>query len=555
MTMSFTKDLNKYRPREEQQNTIDFIDKEFKEKPETKFFLLDLPVGVGKSHLAFMITDWYRKNVNKMSRVDVITNSKILQDQYAQTYESLCVLKGKENYECSQYNCTCAQGSELNMLNKSSCDECPYTAAKEFFMKGGISLTNFHLFMTYAVYFPAVFEKRNANVLIVDEAHDLEEVMSDFVSVRVTENFVKRVKFTEEKNILDRLRQIKTVEDYVGFLGYFLMELSDDIELKTEDVRQNHLPRESMLVAGKTGKYLGKVPKDVKNLKLVSDMNQLRMSIDYFLTDYKKTPENWVMESEWNEKTKKKEFSMQAIWCSEYLERYIFSKYDHIIMMSGTILEKHSFCSINGIDHTQAVYYSIDSPFEISKRKVIYMPLGKMSYTTKETTFKNYVTYVDKLLHKYNDKKGLIHTNSFELAGWLSRDIKNKRLLFHDSTNKDEILNEHYVRDEPTVIVSPSMSTGVSFDDDKARFQIIAKVPYPSLASQRNKIRKAQNPGWYSYRTVSGIMQMSGRAVRSSEDWADTIIIDGSFGDVLKYSGHLLPEWYKSSITKIKVPL
>jgi len=48
----------------------------------------------------------------------------------------------------------------------------------------------------------------------------------------------------------------------------------------------------------------------------------------------------------------------------------------------------------------------------------------------------------------------------------------------------------HKESDEDTVIVSPSMNTGVSFDDDTARFQIIAKVPYPSLASQKNKLRQ-----------------------------------------------------------------
>ena len=84
-----------------------------------KFFLLNLPVGSGKSHLALMIADWYKKNVNRMARVDIITNSKILQDQYSGEYESICDLKGKENYECQSYSCSCAQGSEFNRLNKT----------------------------------------------------------------------------------------------------------------------------------------------------------------------------------------------------------------------------------------------------------------------------------------------------------------------------------------------------------------------------------------------------------------------------------------------------
>jgi len=183
------------------------------------------------------------------------------------------------------------------------------------------------------------------------------------------------------------------------------------------------------------------------------------------------------------------------------------------------------------------------------------MPLGKMSYKSKEETFKNYVPFIKKILNKYPDKKGIIHSNSFELASWIARDIKDPRLVYHDSSNKDLVLQEHYATDKPTVIVSPSMDTGVSFDDDKARFQVIAKIPYPSLASQKNKLRQKNNPDWYTWKTISGLIQMTGRAVRSNEDYADTIIIDGSFSDLLKYSGQYFPHWFQEAIKKVNVKI
>ena len=104
-----------------------------------------------------------------------------------------------------------------------------------------------------------------------------------------------------------------------------------------------------------------------------------------------------------------------------------------------------------------------------------------------------------------------------------------------------------------SVIVSPSMGTGVSFDEDKARFQIISKIPYPSLASKKNKMRKDQNPNWYSYSTISGLIQIYGRIVRSHDDYGDTIIIDESFSDILKYSSKLVPIWIQDAIKKINV--
>jgi hypothetical protein len=101
-----------------------------------------------------------------MARVDVITNSKILQDQYSSTFESINDLKGKDNYECESYSCSCAQGSEFSRLNKTICESCPYTSARESFISGGVSLTNFYLYILYALYNPKLLETRDARVLL-----------------------------------------------------------------------------------------------------------------------------------------------------------------------------------------------------------------------------------------------------------------------------------------------------------------------------------------------------------------------------------------------------
>jgi Rad3-related DNA helicase len=163
------KDLIKYTPREEQQRVHDFIFKLKKEKPEIKFFLLNLPTGVGKSHLAMMIANEYISKINNSAKCDIITASKILQDQYADSYDSITDLKGKENYKCHQYSCSCAQGMEFNKLNKTSCDFCPYESAKQSYLGGKVSLTNFYLYLIYAIYNPKMFESRGDKVLIVDE--------------------------------------------------------------------------------------------------------------------------------------------------------------------------------------------------------------------------------------------------------------------------------------------------------------------------------------------------------------------------------------------------
>jgi Rad3-related DNA helicase len=273
------------------------------------------------------------------------------------------------------------------------------------------------------------------------------------------------------------------------------------------------------------------------------------------LKEYKENPDNWVLESNYNEKLRQKELSLEPIWAFDYLDKYVFSHYDMVFLMSGTILDKNLFCGLNGLDVSKTSYYSIGSPFPVINRPIYYMPLGKMSYKSKEETFQRYIPYIQKLLDKYKNKKGIIHTNSFELSNWIQKSIKDKRLIFHDSSNKDEMLKRHLESEEPTVIVSPSMGTGVSFDNDSARFQIIAKIPYPSLASQKNKVRQSTNPDWYSWKTACSLQQACGRIVRSTTDYGDTIIIDGGFGDVIKHSSQFLPDWFQDAVKRINVKI
>jgi Rad3-related DNA helicase len=392
-----------------------------------------------------------------------------------------------------------------------------------------------------------------ANNHCVSNCHELDSVISDFISIKITENIIKKLKFTNEKKVISALKKVTNISEYISFLKFLKIEIDETFAQITNELEVPNRTALSDKRENKISKVLGSKNPDVKLMNILSDLSNYSIKIKLFLEEYEENTDNWVIETYYNETTKQKELSLEPIWSQDYLEKYLWSKYDTVILMSGTILNKELFCDVNGIEVDKAVYYSIPSPFDVDKRKIFYMPLGKMSWEKKEETFKNYLEYLPKILKKYPDKKGIIHTNSFELSNWIQKGLKNKRLVFHDSDNKNEVLQEHYKTQNPTVIVSPSMSTGVSFDHDKARFQVVAKIPYPSLGSQKNKMRKQQNPAYYSWKTCAGVIQMCGRVVRSGNDWADTIIIDGSFGDVMKYSSHFLPNWFLSSVRRVDV--
>lgn len=551
--MSFIrKDVEKFDPRPEQEKVLDFFFKVREKKPENKYFLLNIPTGIGKSHIAMMLADAYLDRVDRDTKIDVITAGKILQDQYADTYDTIRNLKGKDNYQCPKYACSCAQGMEFNRLNKGACDACPYDSARQGFLGGKLSLTNFYLYLIYAVYNPSLLRSRESRLLIVDESHSLDEVMSDFISIRVSEGTLKKMKFTNEKEVLRAFTRVRDVAGFVGFLEYLEREIHSTVGRLEGGLaigRSETTDQRALRISSLTGTPTD----DLKVVQVISDLRQQATKIKIFLDEYKVRPDNWVMEQSQSEKLKYRELSLEPIWSADYLDRYVWSHYDHVVLMSGTLLSKPIFTRLNGIDSGRSVYYSVPSPFPVDRRPIYYMPLGRMSWANKEETFKKYVPMIGKILNKYKDKKGIIHTNSFELSNWIREKVENSRLIFHDSDGQAEALRRHFESEEDTVIVSPSMHTGVSFDGSKARFQVIAKVPYPSLGSQKNKLRQRTDPEWYAWRTCVSLLQALGRINRSSSDYGETVILDESFSDVLRNSSEFIPDWVQAAIKRVPV--
>ena len=64
------------------------------------------------------------------------------------------------------------------------------------------------------------------------------------------------------------------------------------------------------------------------------------------------------------------------------------------------------------------------------------------------------------------------------------------------------------------------MEEGVDLKDDKSRFQIICKIPYPYLGDELVVQRMKKWNWWYSFETVKTIVQSIGRSIRSETDHA-----------------------------------
>ena len=79
------------------------------------------------------------------------------------------------------------------------------------------------------------------------------------------------------------------------------------------------------------------------------------------------------------------------------------------------------------------------------------------------------------------------------------------------------------------MLISPSVHTGLDLKGELSRFQILVKVPYPSLGDRWIRKKQTLDGGkWYRWQTVLKTVQAYGRSVRSKDDWAKTYLLDSA---------------------------
>lgn len=502
-----------------------------------KYILINAPTGSGKSYFAIMFSNWYRNSVDENAKIDIITNSKLLQEQYHDSFDFIRVLKGQSNYWCDDNKCNCQEGKELNKLKETKCPTCPYDMAKRAWMGSEMGITNFHMFNSFAMYQHKVIEDRNSNVLIIDEAHDFESVFCDFLSTKLSGKLLKKygmelveIEFYEQKFV-----KITTIEKFMTFLEDDFLPKVRSLNSKYEHLISDSSAQEEIKEYNKYYTYTS------------TQIEKFETILEKFEAD----PNNWSLDRVYN-KEKNLELLIEPIWGYDYLNEYIWCNYDHVVFMSGSILDKVMFSYINGLKVELTDYYELDSTFPLENRPIYYVKnIGKMTFESKELTFKNQIPVIEKILKKYQKENGIIHTINYELAEWLKNNIPDSRLVFHESENREDVFNNFKKNGVNSVLISPSMMSGISLDDDLSRFQIIMKVPYPNISSNKIKSRQKTNKRWYDWKTCIDIIQMVGRSVRSETDWAHTFILDSCFSDILKKTSYF-PRWFTDSIKVLK---
>jgi len=513
--------------RDIQETSIDFIIETLFEK-DKKFCVVEAPVGTGKSAIAITLAKYVYEKISTPEKraAWIVTTQKVLQEQYKIDFDWLPSIWSKSNYECvSRMGISCEFGLWVNSIFKGKYCDCIYTKDKKAFTDGQISLTNLPFMLNNVEYNGDEVEKRN--LLIVDECHNLESAITDFVSVRINKFYMKEIgeKWPGSTATIDEvIRQIK-----VSIIPK-LEEIKGDLETKVKNIG-------SGILKSSEGRQL---------VKKLDHVDRYKCQLDRCVAKF--VPNEWVKDIDKDQEN----ITLKPIFASNYSNQQLFKIADKVLLMSGTILNKKAFCNHIGIKESECEFISLPSPFKPENRPIFLLDSGSMSFKNIDKTLPKLVKTINSIINLEHKKdKGIIHCHSYKVANYLYKNLKNNRLLLHDSTNRLEVFNTHINSNEPTILLSPSFTEGIDLIGELSKFQIIVKIPFMYLGDYYVRAKMKRVPGWYEWNTVKTIIQSSGRSVRDENDSAITYITDSDWRFFYYKNQKLFPKWFRDAIVEI----
>jgi Rad3-related DNA helicase len=510
--------------------------------PKIKYFLLEIPVGGGKSPIALNLSGWFSQSQGDSY---ILTPQKILQKQYEDSFiEDLRhSLYGKNNYSCTSKGTNCEVGSSL----KPRCANCPHKAALSQCKSAHNIILNYTLALNLFKWMYGMEGSpiNHRKTLVFDEAHQLESFLTEFNSVEITEHRCKRLKipFLTPKDTKEAMNWIR--DKYVPALKSKIVADEQEVENISNEMEFNPGAKISLDQVEMIKNH------DEHKKQLAEIEGNLLGETDASINS------RYVLVTD-----KGKSFKFREVYGRNVFKTLCEPVADRFIFMSSTILDKDAFCSDLGIDPALTAFISMPSEFPEENRPVCYLPTARMTYgwdsqeRDRVMDRKNMIAKIKEILKNIHEEEhGVIHTGSFQVAKWLVEELEGKiphRIYHHNpgsDMKRDDVIAD-FQEDRFTgskLLISPSVTEGLDLKDDKGRFAIFTKVPYPFLGDAWVKRRQTLSDRWYTIEALKAIIQGGGRVVRGPEDFGEVYILDTSWEGLYRRGEKFIPQWWKDA--------
>lgn len=383
-----------------------------------------------------------------------------------------------------------------------------------------------------------------------DEAHNIRKLLSDFVSLTLSiYDLYKAADWVGKPNIIFKDFG-ENLQDWINFIkqcgGHFQLQLTY-LEPFIKQLQASAL-------AHPEDKSLLKQSEEVS--KLFEDTQEIENKIRFFITEYSKNPENWVMNRLYKNNSVKS-IELKPISVADYTQKYLFWLGDKVILMSATFLDPIKLCKELNIPLSETSYINANTSFDPENAPIYSMNVGKFNNRNFEEHIVAITETIEKILDVHHDQKGIIHCISNKNRDLIINTIKPQyktRLIIPMPANKAVAHKRHMDSKDPTVLISISDEEGLDLFDESSRFQILTSLPFGALGDAQVKRRQELDPEGYDLDMLIRLIQSLGRSIRSSSDYATSYILPSQFAYYIKKFDALFQQkpFYPNSFAHFK---
>ena len=481
-----------------------------------KLAMVEAPVGIGKSALGIAYGELIGSKLTT-----VLTATISLQEQYERDFDDMVVFKGRGNYECEENGLTAAEGTCLSRPGYR-CDSTYYVMRRE--------VDNAHrVAANYAVYLNHLFYSKmdsRPDLLVCDEGHRLLDILTQFETVKL------------DAGLCNKLKLSTSGWPSLEIAGNWAGSYKTEVQTKMQDA----------IINGD------------KKAKLWAQLYRQITGIEDAGEDYITLKTGEVLEA-------------APLWPRKAAKR-LFGSARSVLIQSATLYGGHTLADLLGLGHMPGSYlagpppyhfYTVPSPFDPARWPTYFRPVVSLNKGSSDEDWNRMAEVVHDYVHRYTNVKGVIHVAAKNQVDLVSRgvnrcrDCKDRLLL--PSTQGGRGVRGNYTRETRSELLEAfrqapagtwlchySVGEGEDFMGDLGRIQLIAKVPYPDLGDKLTRLR-SEEPGvgrrMYAAMTLAKIAQTAGRVMRHSNDYGETVILDGSFRRLWQWHKDLAPDWFK----------
>ena len=513
--------LQEYPPRPEQERIIneiiEAIDMGFKN------IIVEAGTGTGKSAIATTIANYIGDSY-------ILTMTKQLQNQYLDDFDyMLAEIKGTSNYTCNIMPTNCDDCLQLD-ANRGRHSDCRYKLAIEYAKEHPCVITNYD-YLFYAGNYAESFTGRK--LMVLDESHNLEKKIMQLIGKTLNRQMIWKHYGLDIFYPVTKGNTLKSIDN----VDYWVSTLHE-LEARARSKAKYAVNRKNRELYTKD------------KLKFTYLITQLEDTEAKFIIELP-TKKDILKDKQVNGKFEnglKAEFKPLTI--SDYSEQLLH--FGEIrLFMTGTLGSKDKFCQWIGIDPKETYYIFVKSPFPVEHRPIIKTYTGSMSGRNgRNPNWRNpqAIQKIKELINKHRYEKGVIHTSSNQQAWFIKKMLNSKNVWVAQGPTREDTIKRFEAAQNPVILIGAGLKDGVDFKGDKCRYQILFKMPYPSLAGKQVNIRMHIDQSWYAYQTIMPLMQAYGRGIRDMDDHCIMYVLDSDFDRLLNQYKYLFNEYFLEAI-------